>query len=144
MALGDDTAVGVEDRHFVRAVPGTVLASDTAGVIMKDDPVVKLDVALGRTPFETLGIDTVVTAHGVKKLKRVGKRPHLHLTHTPPLDIGRVAVLLVTGNLTAVTPDTRRRIEMKTVLLPGLELGDIDGVAPALHTGIVLVVDEAL
>jgi hypothetical protein len=33
---------------------------------------------------------------------------------------------------------------VKTVLLSGFKLWDVNGVVPALHAGVVLVVDEAL
>jgi hypothetical protein len=144
VTLGDDAAVRVEDRDFIGAVPCTVLTPDTAWVVMKDNAVVKFDVTLCRTALETLGVDTVVTAHGVEELESVGELAHLHLTHTPPLNISWVSVLFVTCNFTAVAAYASSCIEVKAVLLSGFKLWDVDGVVPALHTGVILVVDEAL
>ena len=144
MALGDDPAIGVEDRHFIGAVPSTVLAPDTARIIVPDDTVVEFDVGVGRAPFETLRIDTVVTAHRVEDLECIGETSRLHLPDSTPFDAIGVAVLFIARHFTAVTPYTRSSVEVKTVLLSRFELRDVDGVVTTLHTRIVLVVDEAL
>ena len=52
--------------------------------------------------------------------------------------------MFVTRHFTAVTAYTGSSIEVKTVLFSWFELRDVDGVVTALHTGVVLVVDEAL
>jgi hypothetical protein len=67
MAFGDDMALFVVGRHSIRAVPCTVLTADTAGIIVKNDTVVKFDIAVGRASDKTGGIDTVITAHRVEK-----------------------------------------------------------------------------
>lgn len=67
MAFGDDVAFLVIGRDTVGAVPGAVLASDAAGIVVKNDAVVEFDIAVGGTADETGGIDTVITAHGVKE-----------------------------------------------------------------------------
>jgi hypothetical protein len=143
MALGHDPSVGIENRHFIRTVPRTVLASDTDIVIMKDDPIVEFYIRFGRAAPQTLGIDAVVAAHRIEELECIGKCPHLHLSNPSPLDFGRIVVLLIAGDFTAVTADTGCRIEVEAILLTGLELGDIYTVVTALHPGIIFVIDEA-
>jgi len=144
MTLGYNASVGVKSRDFIRAVPCTVLTTNTAGVIVPDYAVVKFDVRLRRTAFKTLGVYTVVTAHRVKKLQCVREFSHLHLSHTPPFDIVRVGILLVTGYFTTVAAYTGSGIEMKTVLLTGFKFRNVNRVVPTLHTGIVFMIYETL
>ena len=144
MALGDDTAVLVEDRHFVGAVPGTVLASDTDVVVMKDDAVVEFDIGVGRAASETFGVDAVVAAHRVEELADIGKDARFHLSDAPPLDVRTVVVLFVARHFTAVAPHTGGHVEVKAVLLSLLERWKVDLIISALHAGFGFVVDKAL
>ena len=142
MALGDDLPLLVIRRHTVGTVPRTVLTADARVVIVKDDAVVELDIALRRATFETGGIDTVVAAHGVEHQQGLGETAAFHLAHTAPLDVRGVVVLLVARDFAAAAGDAGGRVEVETVLLALFELGQIDGVASALHAGLGLVRDK--
>jgi hypothetical protein len=144
MTLGHDTSVRVKDRYFIWAVPCTVLTPYTARVIMPDDAVIQFNVGVGRTAFETLRIDAVVTAHRVEELQGIRELTHLHLTHTSPFDLIRVGILFITGYFTTVTPYTGSGIEVKTVLLSLFELWNVNTVIPALHTCFIFMIYEAL
>jgi len=116
VAFSNDVTLFVIGRYSIRAVPGTVLASDTAGIIVKDNAVVEFDVAVRRASDEAGRIDAVVTAHGVKQQKRIGKTSPLHLPDTAPFDVGWIIVLLVARHFATATPDAFCGIEVETVL----------------------------
>jgi hypothetical protein len=116
MAFGNDMTLFVIGRHSIRTVPCTVLASDTAGIVVEDDTVVEFDVAVGGTTDEAGGIDAVVTAHGVKQQKGVREASPLHLADTSPFDVGWVVVLFVTCYFATAASDTGCCIEVETVL----------------------------
>jgi len=61
MTFGDYASFFVKGRYLIRTIPSTVLTPDTARVIMPDDAVIKFDVRLCRTTYETLRLYTVVT-----------------------------------------------------------------------------------
>jgi hypothetical protein len=129
VTFGDDISLFVKDRNTVGAVPCTVLTPDAGIVIMNDDSRFGyLDVRLGRTAAKTLGVYTVVTAHGVEHLRKSRKISAFHLTDTAPFDIGRIVVLFVTGHFTTTASDTFDGIEVKAVLLTLFERWNIDGV----------------
>ena len=142
MTFGHDASLFVERRYFVRTVPSTVLTPDTARVIMPDDTIVKFDVRLCRTAYETLRFYTVVTRHRVKELQGIWKLSHLHLTYTAPFDVIWVGILFVTGNFTTVTAYTGSGIKVKTVLFSRFEFRQVDAVVPTLHSSVGFVVDE--
>jgi len=144
MTFSNNTSVRIEYRYFIGTVPGTVLTSDTAWIIMPYDPVIQLDVAFCRTATQTFRINTVVATHRVEELESIGEGSCFHFTHTPPLDIRTISILFVTGYFAAVTSYTGGSIEVKAVLFSGFELWNIDGIATTLHTGFILVVNEAL
>jgi len=118
MALGDDMALFMIGRDFVRAVPCAVLTTDAAGIIVKDDAVVEFDVTVGRTADEAGRINTVVTAHGIKQQEGIGEASPLHLSHASPFDVGRVVVLFIARHFATAASDAFGRIKMETVLLP--------------------------
>lgn len=118
MAFGDDMTLFMVSRDAVGAVPGTVLASDAAGIVVKNDTVIKFDVAVGGASDQTGRINTVVAAHGVEQQEGIGEAPPLHFADAAPFDIGGIVVLLVTGHFAAAAPDAGRRIEVETVLFP--------------------------
>lgn len=142
VAFGDDVALFMIRRDAVWAVPRTVLTSDTAGVIVEDDAVIKLDVAVGGTSDKTGRLYAVVTAHGVKQQQRVGKTSPLHLTDAAPFDVARVIVLFITRHFATAASDAFGRIEMESVLLPLTKRRNIYGVVPALHSCVSFVADE--
>ncbi len=118
VAFGNDMAFLVVRRDSIRAVPCAVLAPDTAWIVVKNDAVVKFDVAVGRTSDEAGGIDTVVTTHGVKQQKSIWEASPLHFTYTSPFDVGRVIILLIARYFTAAASDTFGGIKMESVLFP--------------------------
>jgi hypothetical protein len=142
MALGDDVTLFVIGRDAIRAVPCTVLTSDTAGIIMKNDTVIEFDVAIRWASDEACGVNTVVTTHGVKQQQGVREAPSLHLTYTTPFDVSWVVILLITRNFATATTDTFSRIEVKSVLFSLFEWWNINGIVTALHSRIGLVADE--
>jgi len=144
MTLGYNASVGVKSRDFIRAVPCTVLTTNTAGVIVPDYAVVKFDVRLRRTAFKTLGVYTVVTAHGVEHLQHIRENTAFHLTDTAPFHICRIIVLLITGHFTSAAPYTGRRIKVKTVLFIFTQFRNINGIVPALHSGVSFIIYKTL
>ncbi len=144
MAFGDDVALFVVGGDTVGAVPCAVLTPDTAGIVVKNDTVVKFDIAVGGASDEAGGIDAVVAAHGVKEQQSIREAPSLHLAHTAPFDIAWVVILLIARHFTTTASDARRSIEVEAVLFPFIQRRDIDGVIAALHPRICFVADEAL
>ena len=142
MTLGDDASLLVKGWYFIRTVPRTVLTPYTARVIMPDDAVLKLDVRLRRTAYETLRFYTVVTAHGVKELQGIWELTHLHFSHATPFDVIGVGILFVTGYFTAMTAYTSSSIKVKTVLFSLTKFRQVDAVVSTLHTRVGFVVDK--
>jgi hypothetical protein len=140
MTLGYNASVWVKDGYFIGAVPRTVLTPNTARVIVPDNTIVEFNVTLSRTPFETLRLQTVVTAHRVEELEGVWETSHLHLSDTSPLNLIWVSILFITRHFTTVTPHTRSRIKVKTVLLPLFKFRQVNGVVSTLHTCVGFVV----
>jgi hypothetical protein len=60
----------------------------------------------------------VITAHGQVVALGVGINAALNLPDASPMNVCRVAVLLIAGDLTGAAPDTFRHVEVETVLLP--------------------------
>jgi hypothetical protein len=142
MAFGDDVALFVVGWDAVWAVPCAVLTPDAAGIIVKNDTVVKFDIAVGRTSDETGGIDAVIAAHGVKQQEGIGETSPFHFSYTAPFDVSRIVILLIARHFAAAASDARRSIEVEAVLFPFIQRRDIDGVIATLHPRVGLVADE--
>ncbi len=121
VALGHDPAVGLEDRHGVRAVPGAVLAADALVGLMGDDTVGELDVGLGGAADQAGRLEAVVARHRQVEAARVGEFPTFDLAHPPPGRPGRQAVLLRAGGLAGMAADAGLHREGEAVLLTGFE-----------------------
>ena len=62
----------------------------------------------------------MIAAHGNVKPARVRIPASLNFTDTAPVDLRWIAVLLITGDDTALASDALRHVEMEPVLLAGL------------------------
>jgi len=59
----------------------------------------------------------VVASHRQIEALRKRENTALDFAHAAPVQIGRIVILLIAGDLTTVAPDAFRHIEMKAVLL---------------------------
>jgi len=59
----------------------------------------------------------MIATHRKMEALCVGIPAAFDFSDTPPIDIRRIAILLVAGDDTALTADTFRHVEMKAVLL---------------------------
>jgi hypothetical protein len=75
-------------------------------------------VGIDWAALEALGIQAVITAHGQVVPLRVGVNATFHLADTSPMNICRVAVLLIAGDLAGAASNAFRHVEVETVLLP--------------------------
>jgi hypothetical protein len=109
-------------RDPVRAVPGAVLTTDTGiGAVNDDAGQGILRVSFHRAPDQTGRLQAVVAAHGEVVALGIRKVAAFHFAHTPPIDCRGITILLVARNHAAFTSDALRHVEVKAVLLPGLE-----------------------
>jgi hypothetical protein len=76
-------------------------------------------ICIDGTSAQTIRIETVVTTH--REIVPSGMRPFtsLNFTNAPPMNCGRIAVLLVTGDFTGTATDALCHVEVKAVLLTG-------------------------
>src|SRR5688500_44265 len=122
VALADDAALGVVLRHAVRTVPGAVLAPDAGIGAVADDPGHRiLLIGVDRTATEAGRLEAVIAAHRKVGAGGVGKEPALDVADPPPVDRRRIPVLLVAGDDAALAADALLHVEVKAVLLAGLE-----------------------
>ena len=85
-----------------------------------------LRIGVHRTADQAGRLDAVIASH--RQMQSLGVRipAALNFTYSPPVDIRRIAVLLVTSHNTTLASNTFGHVEMKAVLLAGQEstLGD--------------------
>jgi hypothetical protein len=63
----------------------------------------------------------MIAAHREMETLGVGIEAPLNLSHSPPVNISRISVLLIARDHAALTSYALRHIEVKTVLLARLE-----------------------
>jgi hypothetical protein len=80
-----------------------------------------LRVRVDRTAGQTGGLDAMIAAH--RQMQPLGVRvpSTLDFTDSSPVDVGRIAVLLVASDNTTLATDALGHVEMKSVLLPRQE-----------------------
>jgi hypothetical protein len=63
----------------------------------------------------------MVAAHREMEALGIGIKAALNFSNPPPVDVGRISVLLVASYHAALAADTLRHVEMKPVLLTRLK-----------------------
>jgi hypothetical protein len=122
VALPDHAALRVVLRHAVGAVPGAVLAADARIRAVAHDAGHRVfRIGIDRAPGETGRLETVVAAHRQVGARRLREVPAFDLADAPPVDGGRVAVLLVARDHAALAADALPHVEVEAVLLARLE-----------------------
>jgi len=120
VAFPDHSALGVVLRDAVRAVPRAVLAPDAGiGAMPHDAGNGILRIGVNGTSMQTRRFEAVIASHREKRTRRHREPAAFDLLNPPPVDRGRVAVLLVTGDDTALAPDALAHVDVKAVLLAG-------------------------
>ena len=122
IALANHAALWVVLRHAVGTIPRAVLAAD-AGLraVLHDSGDWVLLIGLDRTADQARRLQTVIAAHREMKALRIGIQAAFDFSDPPPVNVGGISVLLVAGHDAALAADALRHIEMKAVLLAGLE-----------------------
>ena len=80
-----------------------------------------LRVRLHRAADQAGRLQAMIAAHREVITLRVWIVPAFHLTHAPPVDRRRVAVLFIARDHAALAADALRHVEVKAVLLAGFE-----------------------
>jgi len=117
IAFTYDATLRIELRHGIRAVPNTVLATDTGvGGVHHNTRDGVFFISIYRATTQTVSGETVVAAH--REIVPYGLRPSasFDLSDTAPAKISRVAVLLVASDLAGTAADAFGHIEMKAIL----------------------------
>ena len=118
VAFADDTALGVELRHSIRAVPDAVLAADAGVGRVQDDPGDGVfRVRIDRAALEAIGIEAMIAAHREIVALRIGIAAAFDLADAPPVNVRGIAVLLIARDLAGAASDALRHVEVKAILL---------------------------
>ena len=120
VALPDDAALRVVLRHSVGTVPCAVLAADANLRAVQHHA---SDGILGEgvhgTAFQTRRLHAVIAAHGKIRTVCIRVPAAFDLPDSSPIDIRRIAVLLVASNDAALAADAFGHVKVKAVLLAG-------------------------
>lgn len=74
-------------------------------------------VCINRAAFQACRIQAVVAPHGEIASLRVRPRATFNLTKAPPVDLGRIAVLFIAGDLAGPASDAFGHVEVESILL---------------------------
>ena len=122
IALAHHTALWIELRHAIGAIPDAVLATDAGiGGMQHDACDWIFGVGIDRAALQAIGIEAMVAAHREVVAAGVGVDAAFNLADAPPANICGISVLLVAGNLAGAAADALRHIEVEAVLLSWLE-----------------------
>ena len=122
VAFADYAALGVVLRYAIRAVPGAVLAANTGVRVMYDDTGHGIfSIRFHRTADQAGRLQAMVAAHRQVMALHVGIVAALKLAHAPPVNRGRISILLVARHDAAFAADALRHVEVEAVLLAGTE-----------------------
>lgn len=118
IAFAHDATFGVELRNSVRAIPCAILAAD-AGIFTVQDQARGWVFCEGlhRTAFHAGRFQTVIAAHGKVGTPCVRIRATIDFPNASPMNIRRVAVLLIAGHDAALAADAFCHVEVKAILL---------------------------
>ncbi len=120
VAFADHAAFRIVLRHAVRTVPGAVLAANAClRAVNHHTRRGVLGVGLHRTPDQTARFQAMIAAHGKVIALGIRVMPAFHLTNAPPVDGGRIPVLLIARHYAALATDALGHVEVKAVLLAG-------------------------
>ena len=122
VAFADDTALGVELRNGVGAVPDAVLTADAGVGGVKDDAGDGIfRVGIDGAALDAVCAETVVAAHGEVEAVGVGLGAAFDLADAAPAKIGWSVVLLVAGDLAGAAADALGHVEVEAVLFARFE-----------------------
>src|SRR5205085_1763043 len=122
VAFTDHSALRVELRHAIRAIPHTVLTSDACiGGMQHNAGHRILRISIDRAAEQAIGAEAVIASHREIGAMGIRVRAAFEFTESAPLDLGRVSVLLVARDLTGAAADTLRHVEVKSILFARLK-----------------------
>jgi len=122
IAFSDDAALWVVLRHAIGAIPRTVLAADACfGTVQNYARDGILRIRIHGTSSQAGGLDAVIASHRQMQPLCVRIPAAFDFADPPPVNFGRIAVLLVASHNTTLAADAFGHIEMKAVLLAGQE-----------------------
>ncbi len=120
VALPDDAALRVVLRHTVRTIPRAVLAPDASFRAMQHYTSDRIfGVGIHRTAFQTRRLHAVIAAHRKIRTLAIGVPAPFNLPDSSPINVRRIAILLVASHNTTLATDTFGHVEMEAVLLAG-------------------------
>ena len=120
VALAHHAALGIVLRHAVRAVPDAVLAADADLRVMIHDPGQRIfGISFHGTADQAGRLEAVIAAHRQVPALGFGINSAFDLADTAPVELRRVAVLLIAGHDAAFAADALGHVEVEAVLLAG-------------------------
>jgi hypothetical protein len=78
-------------------------------------------IGIYRTANEARWLQAMITSHRKIKAVSVGIPSAFDFSYSPPIDFGRISVLLVASHNAALATNTLGHVEVKTVLLTGFQ-----------------------
>jgi hypothetical protein len=83
-------------------------------------------IGINRTTMKAVGRETVIATHREIETRRERPGTAFDLANTSPMNLCRIAILLIASHLARAAPDALRHVEVKSILLAGTErsLGD--------------------